>query len=262
MNEKQEEAEGMWVDRLDEIVEGVDEPSPDDDELLQLARHMRVALAPFQELDAPTRAHRQRLKGQLRARLATQKRSWQRWVFRPLMVAAALLLFVLLGPGLIFELNLVGQNTHPGINDTHPGTLVQGWHMPDLPPMNSYEMLSTNRMPSNLVLLVPANLVPNAYLLAINTSTSGANASTQGYLIYEQNALIYEAPSPPLPSIAYTDPVYQTLYAGTTPVFVTPTGSGNTRLEWYQNGLLCDFVSNQPLAQSLAMIQQLQLITY
>src|SRR5690349_834215 len=123
MNEKQEEAEGTWLDRLDEIVDGVDEPSPDDDELLQLARHMRVALAPFQELDAPVRAQRQRLKGQLRAKLATQKRSWQRWVFRPLMVAAALLLFILLGPGLIFELNLAGQNAHPGAN-------VQGWHMP------------------------------------------------------------------------------------------------------------------------------------
>ena len=255
MNEKQEEAEGSWVDRLDEIVDGVDEPSPDDDELLQLARHVRVALTPFRELDAPARAHRQRLKGQLRARLATRKRSWQRWVFRPLMVAAALLLFILLGPGLIFELNLAGQNTHSSAN-------VQDWHMPNLPPVNSYEMLSPTHKPSNLVLLVPTNLVPNAYLLAINTSTNGANTSTQGYLIYEQNALIYEAPAPPLPAIAYTNPIYQTLHAGNTTVFVTQTGGGNTRLEWYQNGLLCDFLSNQPLAQSLAMIQQLQLVTY
>src|ERR1700738_1580526 len=102
MNEKQQEADGTWLERLDEIADGVDEPSPDDDELLQLARHMHVALAPFRELDAPTRAHRQRRRRQLRAQLAP-KRSWQRWVFRPLMVAAALMLFILLGPGLIFE---------------------------------------------------------------------------------------------------------------------------------------------------------------
>lgn len=255
MNEKQEASEGTWLDRLDEIVDGIDEPSPDDDELLQLARHMRVALAPFQELDAPARAHRQRLKGHLRARLAAQKHSWRRWVIRPLMVAAALLLFILLGPGLIFELNLARQNTQTSAN-------IQGWRMPDLPPVNSYEMLSPTHKPSNLVLLMPTNLAQNAYLLAINTGTSGANASTQGYLIYEQNALIYEAPSPPLPAIAYTEPVYQTLYAGTTPVFAMPVGGGNTRLEWYQNGLLCDFVSNQPLAQLLVMIQQLQLVTY
>ncbi len=255
MNEKQEEAEGSWLDRLDEIVDGVDEPSPDDDELLHLARHMRVALAPFRELDAPARAHRQRLKGQLRAELVTRKRSWQRWVLRPLMVAAALLLFILFGPGLIFELNLAGQNTHLSAN-------VQGWHMPDLPPVDSYEMLSPTHMPSNVVLLVPTNLVPNAYLLAINTSTYGADTSMQDYLIYEQNALIYEAPAPPLPAIAYTNSVYQTLHAGNTPVFIAHSSDGNNRLEWYQNGLLCDFVSNQPLAQSLAMIQQLQLVTY
>ena len=255
MNEKQEASEGTWLDRLDEIMDGVDEPSPDDDELLQLAQHMHVALAPFRELDASARVHRQRLKGQLRARLATRKRSWQRWVFRPLMVAAALLLFILLGPGLIFELNLASQNAHPG-------AAIQGWHMPDLPPVGSYEILSQTHKPSNLVLLVPTNLEPNAYLLAINTTTNGTNTSTRGYLIYEQDALIYEAPSPPLPNIAYTNPVYQTLQAGTISVFVMHTGNANNRLEWYQNGLLCDFLSNQPLAQSLAMIQQLQLVTY
>jgi hypothetical protein len=255
MNEKQEEAEGTWLDRLDEIMDGIDEPSSDDDELLQLARHIRVALAPLRELDAPARAYRQRLKGQLRAKLATRTRSWQRWVFRPLMVAAALMLFIFLGPGLIFELNLAGQNARSGAN-------VQGWHMPDLPPANSYEMLARNRMPPNLALLVPTNLLPNAYLLAINTSAYQANTSTRDYLIYEQNALIYEAPSPPLPTIAYTDSAYQILYAGNIPVFVMPASGGNTRLEWYQNGLLCDFVSNQPFEQSLLMIQQLQLVAY
>src|ERR1700737_2192913 len=125
MNEKQEEADGMWLDRLDAIADGVDEPSPDDDELLRIALRMHGALAPFRELDAPARAHRQRLRGQLRAQFAP-KRSWQRWVFRPLMIAAALLLFILLGPGLIFELNLAGQNNHSNNG-------VQGWHMSDLP---------------------------------------------------------------------------------------------------------------------------------
>jgi hypothetical protein len=134
--------------------------------------------------------------------------------------------------------------------------------MPDLPPVDSYEMFSPTNKPPNMVLLVPTNLVPNAYLLAISTSTYGANTSARDYLIFEENALIYESSSPPLPDIAYTNPVYQTLHAGNIPVFVMQTGDGNTRLEWYQNGLLCDFVSSQPLAQSLSMIQQLQLVIY
>jgi hypothetical protein len=254
MNEQQKEAEEAWLDRLDEIVEGVDEPSPDD-ELLHLARNLHAALAPLQELDAPARAHRQRLKGQLRAKLAMQKRSWRRRVFRPLMVAAALLLFLLLGPGLIFELNLARQNTHLSSG-------VQGWHMPALPAEASYEMLSTTHKPADLVLLLPTNLVPNAYLLAINTSTYGAKPPARGYLIYEQDALIYESPAPPLPADAYSSPEYQTLHAGNILVFATQTGNGNYRIEWYQNGLLCDFLSNQPISQSLTMIQQLQLVAY
>jgi hypothetical protein len=258
MNEKQEEADGTWLDHLDEIVDDVDEPSPDDDELLQLARQMRVVLAPFRELDAPARAHRQHLRGQLRARFAP-KRSWQRWIFRPLMVAAALLLFILLGPGLIFELNLAGQNNQ---QNNHINNGVQGWHMSNLPSIDSYEMLSPTHMPQDLVLLVPTNLLPNAYLLAINTSTYRTNISAQGYLIYEQNALIYESPSTPLPAFAATDPVYQTVYVENTPIFVTHTPDGNNRLEWYQNGLLCDFVSDQPVAQLVEMVRQLRLITY
>lgn len=254
MNEKQEEANEMWLDRLDEIVDGVDEPSPDDDELLELARHMHVALAPFRELDAPARAHRQRLRGQLRAPFAA-KRSWQRSVFRSLIVAAALLLFILLGPGLIFELNLAGQNDHSD-ND------IQSWHMSNLPSTQSYEILSLAHMPRGLVLLMPTNLLPNAYVLAIHATTYGANASMQGYLVYEQDAIIYESPSSPLPAIAYSNSAYQTAYAGNTPVFVTHTNDGNYRLEWYQDGLLCDFISGQPVAQLLAMVQKLQPLTY
>lgn len=255
MNEKHEEADATWLDRLDEIVDGVDEPSSDDDELLHLARHIHIALAPLRELDAPARAHRQHLKGQLRAQLAARQRSWQRWVFRPLMIAAALLLFILLGPGLIFELNLAGQNTHNS-------NAVQGWHMPDLPPIESYAMLSLTHKPPDMVLLVPTNLLPNAYLLAINTSAYGANVPARSYLIYEQNALIYESPAPPPPTIAYSNSVYQTAYVGNMPVFITHTSDGNNRLEWYQNGLLCDFVSDQPVEQSLAMVQKLQVVTY
>jgi hypothetical protein len=258
MNERQEEVDGTWLDRLDEIVDGIDELAPDDDELLQLARQMHVALAPFRELDAPARAHRQRLKGHLSAQLAAHKRPWKRWVLRPLMVAAALLLFILLGPGLVFELNLAGQNNHLS-ND------VQGWHMSELPSTLSYDMLSPKHIPPGLTLLVPTNLLPNSYLLAIHTNSYGASAPVQDYLIFEQNALIYESPSLPLPAIAYANSTYQTVYMGKMPIFVSHSGNGydaSNRLEWYQNGLLCDFVSDQPVEQLLAMVQQLQLVTY
>ncbi len=254
MNEKREEVDEMWLDRLDEIVEGVDEPSPGDDELLQLARQMHVALAPFRELDASAYAHRRRLRGRLRAQMA-QAHSWKKWVLRPLMVAAALLLFVLLGPGLVFEFNLAGQNNH--LNKT-----VSGWQMADLPSTVSYSMLSPSMLPQGHVLLLPTNLFSNAYLVAINTNTYGADTPAQGYLIYEQNALIYESPSPQLPAIAYSNSAYQTVYAGNIPIFVSHSSDGQNRLEWYQDGLLCDFVSNQPIKQLVASIGLLRPITY
>lgn len=90
----------------------------------------------------------------------------------------------------------------------------------------------------------------------------GYFASRATVLSTISSACIPPLRSPPLPAIAYTGPIYQTLYAGNIAVFVTKTGDGNNRLEWYQNGLLCDFVSNQPIKQILAMIQQLQLVTY
>jgi len=260
MNERPEEVDGAWLDRLDEIVDGVDEPLPDDDELLQLARQMRAALAPLRELDAPARAHRQRLRVHLRARLA-HKRSWKKWVFRPLMVAAALLFFILLGPGLVFELNLAGQSNHAGQHD-HANNNIQSWRMVDLPATDAYAMLAPARMPRGLVLLVPTNLLPNAYLLAANINTYGANTPVRGYLVYEQNAVIYESVSPPLPAMAYSSPTYQTVYAGDIPIFVTHTGDGYNRLEWYQEGLLCDFVSKQRVAQMVAMVRQLQPVSY
>ena len=100
----------------------------------------------------------------------------------------------------------------------------------DLPSTQLYEMLSLTHMPRSLVLLMPTNLLPNAYLLAIHAPTYGANG---GYLIYEEDALIYESPSPPLPAIDYSNSAYQTLYAGSVPVFVTHTSDGNNPLEWY-----------------------------
>ncbi|HLX57044.1 MAG TPA: hypothetical protein VKR83_08475 [Ktedonobacteraceae bacterium] len=260
MNEKQEEVDERWLDRLDEIVDGVDESSPEDDELLQLARQLHVALAPFRELDAPARAHRQRLRSRLRVQLA-HTHSWKKWALRPLMVAAAVLFFILLGPGVIFELNLAGQNNHPGAG-VHGAHGLQGWQMSGLPSTLSYDILPPANIPRGLVLLLSTGLAPNAYLLAVNVNNYGADAPVKGYLVYEQNALIYETPSPPLPAIANSNSVYQTVYAGINRVFVAHSGDGQNRLEWYQDGLLCDLVSDQPVAQLVAMIRQLQPVTY
>jgi hypothetical protein len=66
----------------------------------------------------------------------------------------------------------------------------------------------------------------------------------------------------PFQTLTDTNTAYQIAYAGNMPVFVTHTSEGNNRLEWYQNGLVCDFISNQPVTQLLAMVRQFQPVVY
>src|ERR1700694_2387433 len=254
MKEKPDEVNDAWLDRLDEIVEGMDTTSPDDDELLQIAGRLTVALAPYRELDAPGRAHRQRLGVQLRTQL-THSASLKKWFFRPLMVAAAILIFVVLGPGIVIEFTPVGiQNNHLNKN-------VQGWEMTDLPSTNTYNIA----LPANLhglLLLIPTNIVPNGYLIAVNTSAYRSGHVMKAYLVYEQDSIIYETPSPPLSPAAYTNSGYQTVHIGTTPGFLSRTRDGQNRLEWYQAGLLCDLVGKQSPEELVAMVEALETVRY
>ena len=254
MKERPEEVHTAWLDRLDEIVEGVDTPSQDDDELLRLAGRLNVALAPLRELDAPARAHRQRLRTQLRAQLS-QQASRRKWFFRPLFVAAALLIFVVLGPGIVFELNPLG------VQNIHVNRQEQGWAPADLPSVNTYRIASPADI-HGIALLLPTNLAGDAYLVALNTSAYGSRKVLKAYLVYEQDALIYETPSSALPSAAYSSATYQTVFIGDVPAYVSRTRDGQNLIEWYQYGLLCDLVGRQSEEEMVAMVQALKVVIY
>lgn len=254
MNEKPDEINDAWLDRLDEIVGGMDTPSSDDDELLQIAGRLTVALAPYRELDVQARVHRQRLGMQLRAQLS-HSASLKKWVFRPLIVAAAILIFVVLGPGIVFEFNPTGiQNDHLNKN-------TQGWEMTDLPSTNTYNIALPAEI-HGLLLLLPTKLAPNTYLIALNTSTYGSHSAIKAYLVYEPDALIYETPSSPLPPAVYANSAYQIMHIGATTAFLSRTRDGQNRLEWYQAGLLCDLVGRQSPAQLVTMVEALQAVRY
>ena len=248
-----------WLDRLDEIATGAAEPSPTDDELLRIAGQLNAAFAPLRELDAPARAHRHRLGMRLRSQLAASPVSPARrlrpWLIRPLIVAAAILLFVLLGPGLIFELNLAG---YPGAHHTNS---QQSWQATDLPSDLSFAIAPPRKIPHGMVLLLPLNLPPNAYLISINTRTYGSNAPIHAYLVYTQGAQLYESPAQ-TPAGNYITSAYTRVQLGSFSGILLRTRSGQNRIEWYQAGLLCDLVSIEPVTSMIAMIQHLQLVTY
>ncbi|HZS77335.1 MAG TPA: hypothetical protein VFA41_12035 [Ktedonobacteraceae bacterium] len=239
MNDELPESEHSWLDRLDAIVEGQQAPAPEDDELLHLAGKLAATFAPLRELDAPARTRKQRLGTKLRAQLAASQASRaRRWLFRPLMVAAAILLFLLLGPGLIFEISPLGQSLN------HSNRTVVGWQMNDLPSVDQYNMVSPPTFPKNQPLLLPTGLGPNAYIVALNGNSYGSSTPILSYLVYTQHAIIYESPSNPIPPQAFQDSSYQVVTFNDQQGFISSTGDGQTRLEWYQDGLLCDIVSN------------------
>lgn len=257
MNDELPESENSWLDRLDAIAEGQQPPSPEDDELLHLAGKLAASFAPLRELDAPAREHKQRLGEKLRTQLAASQASRaRRWIFRPLMVAAAILLFLLLGPGIIFEISPLGQSMN------HTNRTVVGWQMNDLPSVEQYYMVSPPTFPKNQPLLLPTGLGPSAYVIALNSNSYGSNTPILSYLIYTEHAIIYESPSHPIPPQAFQDTSYQVVTFNDQQGFISSTGDGQTRLEWYQDGLLCDLVSgNLTVKQMVELAEALKLTT-
>lgn len=251
MREHEEERADAWFALLDEIVEGFDAPAPQDDELITLARTLSTELAPLRELDAPARARREQLRTRLHSRArSVNARSLKKWLMRPLLAAAALLLFFLLGPGLIFEVS-------PGVgqNQLHNQKGISGWQMADLPSTTFIMVIPPLKMPRGLQLLLPTE--PGQSVVALSANSYGAPV-TNNYLVYEAQALIYEMPSQPLPVFAFESSLYQTVPLGYANALLMQTRDGQNRLEWYQDGLLCDMVSNQPVALMIQMAQDLR----
>lgn len=260
MRDKYEHLDDKWLDRLDDIATGMEEPSAEDDELLQLAGRLTAAFTPLRELDAPARAYRHRLAVQLRDQLASLPhgaQTWKKWLLRPLVAAAAVLLFLLLGPGLIFELNLAESTT-----GAHHNMATQSWQAANLPSDYSFAIAPHKDIPRGLTLLLPLNMPSNAYLVSINTGKYGSNAPITTYLVYTLNAHLYESPVQPLPGDSYLNSDYTSIQIGALNGVLMHTSDGENRIEWYEQGLLCDLVSNLPVAAMLSMIQNLRPVTY
>lgn len=252
MGKREEERDDAWAARLDKIVEGFDAPTPQDDELIALANMLSAELAPLRELDASARAHREQLRARLRSR-AANSRSLKKWLMRPLLVAAALVLFFLLGPGLIFELSPGSSQKH---TQNQKGPI--GWQMADLPATLYILVIPPRAMLRGLQLLLPGEPGQSVVALAAN---SHYEPVANYYLVYEARALIYEMPSQPLPSFAFENSTYQTVSLGYTNALLMQTSNGENRLEWYQNGLLCDMVSDQPVALMAQIARDLRLVS-
>ncbi len=260
MKDRRADVEDVWLDKLDAVAAGDYHPLAGDDELLHVAGRLTAALAPLRELDAGTRGHKQRLGSQLRLQLAASKKTrlMKRWTFRSIMVAAALLVFIVLGPGLLFQIA-------PGAlqnNSTDGAQTQQGWQMTTLHSSSSYTIATSADLTQRVRLLLPTKIAPNAYLIAVSIDNYGNTMKIASYLIYEQDAIFYETPSSPFPPDAYAISTYQTVHIGNMRGLLYQEPGGTNRLEWYQAGLLCDLVSKLPAGQLIMMAAELQAVTF
>ncbi|MDQ2714883.1 MAG: hypothetical protein M3Z08_08255 [Chloroflexota bacterium] len=213
-----------WLDRLDSIVEGGDVPSPADDELLHVAGQLLNALSPLSELNDAAEDRRQRLGTHLNAKLLTTPpaRRQRRWQQAFTMVAAALI-FLILGPGIMFELN------PSALNDAWQGF----WRLPGAAPTNT----NTFTPIANNVQILDAG--PYRILLPNQPSQTGTplpGLYQADYLVdnYYHVYLSVQA-TDQVEARTPTPPGLHTVYVSKTRMWLDHTDSGQNIIEWFEN---------------------------
>lgn len=213
-----------WLDRLDALVEGGDVPSPTDDELLHVAGQLINVLAPLNELDDAAEDRRQRLGIHLHARLLTapparRRRRWQQ-VFT---MVAAVLIFLILGPGIMFELN------PSALNDAWQGF----WRLPGDAPTSTNTFTP---IPNDVQILDSGPyriLLPNQLG---QTSTALPGLYQADYLVdnYYHVYLLVQA-TDQVEARAPTPPGLHAAYVGKTRMWLDRTDAGQNIIEWFEN---------------------------
>jgi hypothetical protein len=253
-----EKIDERWMERLDAIAAGEERPSPDDDELLHVAGQLSAALTPLRQLDSTAEARRRQVGSRLRARHAVQL--LKVWGVRSLVLAVALLIFLLLGPGLIFMVNLDGASHHStfSASASHVAAANQAATGRAIP--------RTQTSTLRIELIRAASPLPaHEYLIASGLdSLNGAffryyaqyRITGQGALdifLYEQPAALF---SFPLPS------------SGVQPITVRGlsavsfrNGSGFFTIRWTEDGLTCQLASLLPTRTLIMFADQFQVTT-
>lgn len=249
-----EKVDERWMERLDAIASGEELPSPDDDDLLHVAGQLSAALTPLRRLDSTAEARRQHVGAQLRMRRAAQ--TLKVWGMRSLVLAVALLLFLLLGPGLIFMVHLDNAPHHGGL------------------PASASRIAAANRAatrraiaPTLRIDLIRAVSPLPAHEYLIDSGLDSLNGAFfryyAQYRITGQGALdifLYEQPASlfafPLPATGMQPITVRGLSAVS---FRNDTGFSTIR--WTENGLTCQLASLLPSGTLVTFADQFQMVT-
>jgi hypothetical protein len=269
-----------WMDKLDAIaIDGNTYPietssarseDDDDQELLRLAERLSLTLAPLRELHASDRAQKQRLKVRLKATLAQNVR--KRWWFRTLTFAAAILMFLLLGPGVLLEISFANHsNRGGGIGVSDPaqqivtGTPTTSPHTfilnPTRPPAPKPHSIPVPHMGIK-VLLPPVNTPDAVEVDSPFSLLQGGvlNKYFAHYMVAGQDVYLYEDPgTPPTSPNAFNG--LNLVSIGHIKGWLNQDTSGNNILNWFQDGFYCQITSPLPISQLADFASHFQLIS-
>lgn len=253
-----EKIDERWMERLDAIAAGEERPSPDDDELLHVAGQLSAALTPLRRLDSAAEVRRRQIGSRLRARHAVQL--LKVWGARSLVLAVALLIFLLLGPGLIFIVNLDSVSHHgaPSASASHVAAANQA--------ATGRAITRTQTSTQRIELIRAVSSLP-AHEYLIDSGLDSLNGAFfryyAQYRITGQGALdifLYEQPAAlfsfPLPSRG-VQPIAVRSLSGVS----FRNDSGFFTIRWREDGLTCQLASLLPTGTLLAFADQFQIVT-
>ncbi len=257
MKRHNDDYDEIWLAKLDAIVTGKETPSQDDDELLYVAAKLVDALSPLNNLEVPS-THNLNLTSrnpQSQRSTPVPSRSRKRSLLRVLLTTAALL-FVLFG-----VVGACPMTTQVSIATRNVGQQI--WQ-----DATSFEQIDASSIAFLAVKkagvrpLLPEAVPVDTQSVEFGIITDDTNAQNfaafvaeyriagQDVSVYEQNANLVTASS-----------AAQIVTFGTNEGHLFQDNSGNSILQWYQDGMTCQIASTLPLNELLTLARQFHPIT-
>lgn len=237
-----EDFDDAWLERLDAVIAGEHVPQEQQDERLHLAKQLSDTLSPLTTLSTKDEEAYRRMRAKLHEQLPEAQDRMQRFkpVRQHLCLLTVLALLCLLSLGIV-ELRSLG-----GIAvSRNAGALGQA-QRPD-PSQLARPHAGIHPLP-----LLPA-VQPRGtqtVLYGVVTDPHDPNLLLQfvmDYRIQGHDLLLTEQPSPlPFTSSSHSKKVRNVRIGNNLVGQVFQDDQGNTALQWYQNQMVCQFVSTLP----------------
>ncbi len=257
MKRRRDKYDEAWFEKLDAIVTGREVPTPEDDDLLQVAAKLANALSPLNQSNTSDvqNAYSTQANSPVQHYTIAPARSRKRSLLQTLLTVAAVL-FVLFG--------IVG--TCPTNTQVVVATRDVGQHFWQA--ATSFEQIDVSSLALLIVKkvgvrpLLPATVPAETQsvefgIIMDDTNPPTFRAFTSDYRITGQDVSIYEQAT----NLVVPSSAAQIVSVGTYEGHLFQDDAGNRILQWYQDGMTCQIASMLPAHELLALARQFHPIT-